>query len=262
MVAHPITQPHPSHDLVSLYGLDALAATVARRDPVTGDKINKLRKSYEGKVKTLGLPGKNKPTDRPLELMAFMGWTDEIWQEQHVEGRQLERADSAPIMDKLALAMQMNPGKLPAAEHEKWKSLLALDDTAAVKTPLSAPTKNHAQHAMFKSSQPSSSMRASAPASPRSQHGVRPDRPNKRRRYDESSYDGYQDDDGYSTGGLDDKRTSATKKRRKVGRMWLHVSTLVVFLYAKSPTQDFSPAFEGTGSHFNNSVLGLGVKSS
>lgn len=217
MIAYPISRPHPSQDLIQLYRLGNIASSVARKDPLTGEKINKLRKSYEGKVKNLALPGKNKPTDRAGELLGIMEWPDEAWQDQRVYGKELEKAESAPIMAKLGQALQFNPGRLPNDDHDKWKSLLNYEETATTKgTPSLAPTKNPAQQAMLKSQ--SSSLRASAPASPRSSQGVRPDRPNKKRRYDESSYHGYNDayDDGYSTGGIDDKRDSATKKRRKV----------------------------------------------
>lgn len=218
MIAHPISRPHPSQNLISLYGLDAIAATVARKDAATGEKINKLRKSYEGKVKNLGLPGRNKPTDIPGELLGFMEWPDEGWLDQRVYGKELERAESGPVMAKLGKALQMNPGRLPTQEHEKWKNTLGLEDGNAARTPLLGPNKNAAQQAMRKSQ--ASSMRASAPASPRASSAFRPDRTGKKRRYDESSYagytDGYQDDDGYSTGGMDDKRGSASKKRRKV----------------------------------------------
>lgn len=142
-----------------------------------------------------------------------MEWPDEGWYDQKVHSKELDRADSAPFMSKLGRALQMNPGRLPAEEHDKWRNLLAMDDPA-VKTPSLPPTKNAAQQAMLKTQAPS--MRASAPASPRATSAFRPDRINKKRRYDESSYEGYQDDDGYSTGGLDDKRNSAAKKRRKV----------------------------------------------
>ncbi|KAL9033478.1 MAG: hypothetical protein Q9214_007498, partial [Letrouitia sp. 1 TL-2023] len=45
---------------MSLFNLQSLASSVARTDPVTGEKINKMRKSYEGKVKALGLAGRNR----------------------------------------------------------------------------------------------------------------------------------------------------------------------------------------------------------
>lgn len=149
--------------------------------------------------------------------MGLMEWPDEGWYDQRIHGKELDSWESHPIMSKLGRALQMNPGRLPSDEHDKWKNLLSLEDNAKT-TPSLAPSKNPAQQAMLKSQ--SSTMRASAPASPRMTHGARPDRPNKKRRYDENSYhgynDGYGDDDGYSTGGLDDKRSSASKKRRKV----------------------------------------------
>ncbi|KAI4754470.1 Rox3-domain-containing protein [Aureobasidium sp. EXF-3400] len=215
---HPISRPHPNENLINLYGLQSIANSVRRTDPVTGDKINKLRKSYEGKVKNFGLSGKNKPTDVPGELAGFMQWDQGSWYDQRVHGRELDSAHSSSLMANLGRALTMNPGTLPADEHNKWKAILGLDD--GNKTPSQPASKISVHPQMLKAQ--ASNMRASAPASPRASHpnGIRPDRSNKKRRYDESSYNGYnesyQEDDGYSTGGLDDKRNSATKKRRKV----------------------------------------------
>ncbi|KAH0403285.1 Rox3-domain-containing protein, partial [Aureobasidium melanogenum] len=241
---HPISRPHPNEDLIHLYGLQSIANSVRRTDPVTGEKINKLRKSYEGKVKNFGLSGKNKPTDIEGELGGFMQWDEGSWYDQRIHGRELDKAESSSLMANLGRALTMNPGTLPADEHNKWKAILGLDD--GNKTPSQPANKMVAHPQMLKAQ--ASSMRASAPASPRASHpnGIRPDRSNKKRRYDESSYTGYnesyQEDDGYSTGGLDDKRNSATKKRRK----------------------DFPTNFEASGgsSAFNNGMLGVGVKSS
>lgn len=221
-VPHPQCAPHPSQNLISMYGLDELAKSVARKDAVTGEKINKLRKSYEGKVKVLGLPGRNKPIDRPGELLGLMEWPEEGWYDQRVHGFELERALEGPVMAKLDRALIMQPGRLPAPEHEHWKNVLGLDDAstsaAGVKTPLQAPSKNAAQNVMQRTQ--ATSMRASAPASPRG-GGLRPDRAGKKRRYDDASYegyaDGYQEEDGYSTSGLDgERRNSSGKKRRRV----------------------------------------------
>ncbi|KAL9107029.1 MAG: hypothetical protein Q9187_008483 [Circinaria calcarea] len=41
--------PDPTKDLLAVCGLSSLVASVARTDPVTGEKINKMRRSYEGK---------------------------------------------------------------------------------------------------------------------------------------------------------------------------------------------------------------------
>ena len=52
-------RPHPSQNLIDLYSLQGVQASVTRHD-AAGNKINKLRKSYEGKVKQLGLSGRSK----------------------------------------------------------------------------------------------------------------------------------------------------------------------------------------------------------
>ena len=50
-------------NLISLFGVQPLAATVARTDPVTGEKNNKMRKSYGGQLKMLGLAGRNRSVE-------------------------------------------------------------------------------------------------------------------------------------------------------------------------------------------------------
>jgi len=238
---HPLSAPHPSDNLVALYDIDDIAASVARRDPLTGEKINKLRKSYEGKVKNQGLPGRNKPTDIPGELLGFMEWPEEGWYDQRVYGRDLTEALRAPMMTKLERALSMQAGRLPAQEYEKWKNVLGVDEgSAARNTPVIGPVQNAAQ-TVLQRLQPTS-MRASAPASPRGT-GLRPDRSGKKRRYDDASFEGYeyQEDDGYSTGGIDDRRNSAGRKRRK-----------------EFSSHD-SAGFDSPSSHFSSSMVGVKI---
>jgi len=226
-----------SEDLISLYGLTDIASTVARKDPLTGAKINKLRKSYEGKVKTLGLNGRNKPTTIPGELMGFMEWPEEGWFDQRVYGKELERAldDNNPLLQKLDRAVAMREGQLPKDEHEKWKAVLGFDEplpsapaVAVGKTgaplPRSASVAASAAQASFaRSGQAlSTGMRGSAPSSPRTGAGagtIRPDRMGKKRRYDDASFEGYSESGLESDGGVGvdgDRRISAGKKRRRV----------------------------------------------
>lgn len=193
---------------------------------MTGEKINKLRKSYEGQLKKLGLEGRNKAGPNQDELFGLLdpAWDypgqggGTFWEQERVTGREINSQHTSDLFSKLDGALSMGPGQLPKEAHEKWKSALGLDDTSAAKaTPSLAPSKNAAQYAMSKTN--TSGMRASAPASPR--NGLpRPGRPNKKRRYDDSAFEGYNDgfpdDDGYSTGGMDDRLGSASKKRRKV----------------------------------------------
>lgn len=225
-LAYTRSRPHPTQNLISRYGLDSLAATVARRDAVTGAKINKLRKSYEGKVKKQELPGRNKPTILEGELMGLMEWPDEGWYDQRVYGRELDNAldvtkgrlwrveeEAKDGKGKVERAFTLNPGRLPKEEDEKWRATLALDEpVSAIKAPKSAATPIAGTNGLLKPGL-QTGMRASAPASPAglSARGAdRPDRAGKKRRYDDTSFEGYEggwtEDDGLSDGGKRGKR--------------------------------------------------------
>ncbi|KAF4549491.1 Rox3 mediator complex subunit-like protein [Elsinoe fawcettii] len=223
---HPRSRPHPTQDLISLYGLTSLAATVARRDPSTGAKINKLRKSYEGKVKKQDLPGRNKPTHIDGELMGFLEWPDEGWYDQRVYGRELEVAND-PVKGRLwrdegenpggkgkvERAVTMAVGRLPREEDDKWRATLALDEPAAAKAPAKTAQP---PNGMLKPGLLNTGVRASAPASPMNRSAVdRPDRSGKKRRYDDASFEGYEgpwDEGGYMSS---DSRGNKGKRRRE-----------------------------------------------
>ena len=207
---------------------------------MTGEKINKLRKSYEGKVRDLGLEGRNKaaPKEGILEGLVDPEWDTDF----NGDGRtrfQNERAeymlgehDVDDLMGKLGKAFDLKPGRVPGKEGAEWRDMLGLDQaaTTAAKpntngpalsgtTPLS--TKPTAATLLAKTAPvtAATAMRSSAPASPRG-FAARPERAGKKRRYDESSYTGYQEgyeDDGYSTGGIDDagRRGSASKRQKR-----------------------------------------------
>ncbi|KAK5168327.1 uncharacterized protein LTR77_006896 [Saxophila tyrrhenica] len=203
-------------NLLELYDLTTLQSTVARYDPVTGEKINRLRKHYAGKVKQLGLDGKNKPLKKELELQGLLdpAWSYEgssgrtLWEEQRSEAFLEDEEDAELAMSKLELAFSgFKEGSLPKSEHEHWKTQLGLDEqvaavpaAAAKQQPVPAVAKAPAGTAAFLAK--TAPARNSAPASP-SRAQIRPERSGKKRRYDENSWEGY-DDDGYSTGGLDD----------------------------------------------------------
>ena len=82
--AVPRSRPHPTQDLFQLYGLEPLANSVRRKDPVTGEKINKLRKSYESKIKEFA--GKNKPVVNEGEFFHLLNWPDEEWANTRNDG--------------------------------------------------------------------------------------------------------------------------------------------------------------------------------
>jgi hypothetical protein len=226
-LAIPRSQPHATQNVISIYNLQDIQASVARKDPITGAKINRLRKSYEGKLKLLGLEGRNKAQANQRELE---GLAEEAWDDPQPDGRTYfdmcfegieigNEAAETSLMASLSSAFSFNVGRLPGKDHDEWKNLLGLDDASAATSGKATPAQNSmrptaAAAAIIKTA-PNTAVRNSAPASPANLAG-RPDRTNKRRRYDDSSFEGYEED-GYSTGGVDDtgRRVSGSQKRQK-----------------------------------------------
>ncbi|PGH30929.1 hypothetical protein GX50_06286 [[Emmonsia] crescens] len=186
--------PNPSLDLVSLYGLGPVAASVARTDPVTGEKINRLRKSYEGKIKGLGLAGRNKPVKAepgaPGGLRYLTLWPEEEWQNQKVYGKDIKVAepDSAFFRQQLK-AMKMEPGTLPNHEfwedalgHEKPVKVIAATDLSMGKT--AGPFPGPVRQPMHTNGSPPM---ISTPTT----ENTRPKRSGKKRSYNDSSFVGY-----------------------------------------------------------------------
>lgn len=130
-------------------------------------------------------------------------------------------------MRKSGKAFDLNAGKLPKAENERWRATLALDDPAPQqqqtgRVPVAGAVKNPAAQAQMLRANPSmTSMRASAPASP---NGIaRPERAGKKRSYRDASFEGYAesglaDEESHS---MDERRGSMGKKRRKVSAQGL-----------------------------------------
>ncbi|KAF1817261.1 Rox3-domain-containing protein [Eremomyces bilateralis CBS 781.70] len=200
---HAKSRPHPSQNLISLYKLDPLAASVARFDPTTGEKINKLRKSYEGKVKQMGLAGKSRAVHTPGELMQMMSYPDEDWYATHVHSKAIDRPRNNA---RMARALSMAPGRMPNSVSETYRALVSDDirnkpATVAMKKP--AGTVSGVRSAP-------SSARPSAAPSPMS----RPSRSGKKRSYVDESFVGYEGFGEEATG--DDDRGYSKKKRRKV----------------------------------------------
>ncbi|KAI9795273.1 MAG: hypothetical protein M1835_006081 [Candelina submexicana] len=213
-------------NLISLYGLEPLAAGVARTDPVTGEKINKLRKSYEGKVKDMGLSGKNKAVKNPegkLGLVEMVQWPDDEWQIQKVGGKDVEKGLGNDILAKLEQAMNIERGPLP--DDKRWVEALALDPPVQ---PQALPT---ATSTVKKQTQHNNLSNGTTPRLPNavgstSAEPPRPKRTGKKRRYDEHSFEGYGegylDDDVDMVGGDnsagegdEEKRGSSFKKKRR-----------------------------------------------
>ena len=228
MVAHPISRPHTTQDLISLYNLQPLAATVARTDPVTGEK-RAIRKTYKGKIKAFGLAGRDKEVRHPEGqaggLLEMAIWPTEEWHVQKVAGKQFDTGLSEDTWARLERAMTMEPGPLPGFDA----SILGIDTPIA--PPAAVETKTPAQPANVIQRQPGQpngiAQTPHSGANPSTGDPPRPKRTGRKRRYDEHSFEGYGegyvDDDGdagagYSTSERDDKRDtgSGKKKRKKV----------------------------------------------
>ncbi|KAK4908812.1 hypothetical protein LTR66_017533 [Elasticomyces elasticus] len=210
-----VTGPDPSVDLVSLYGLGSVAHSVARMDPVTGEKINRLRKSYEGKLKGLGLAGRNKSIKQeigqPGSLRHLTLWPEEEWQNQKVHGKPIKVADMDSALQELqAKAMQMEPG--PVRNNDFWEDVLGHEK----------PAKHAAPGETGKKVTPAASggrLSGQSYAAPQTQEAERPRASRGRKRhYDDNSFAGYgegyvddEDDPGFYSNG----EGSGKKKRKK-----------------------------------------------
>lgn len=230
-LAHPPKQPDLSQDLFSLYGLESVAASVARFLP--DGKKNGLRKTYKGKIKDLGINGKFdvsvQDEDAPGGLMMMMREPDLEWNVGKVHGGLDLRQYHGEWMGKdakvwptpqtpeivLRKALTFNPGIIPRGLWDD--SAIRLDgdkDKGGVQ-------KSGAHVGSQKTNSSVSAALSGGYRPPKQQELARPKRAIKKRGYDESSFEGYGEgfvddemgDGGYSTGDGEDGR----KRRKKVG---------------------------------------------
>ena len=223
-------QPQNSHlttNLLSVFKLDPLAATVARFDPFTGDKINKMRKSYEGQLKTLGLAGKNKSIKheeanaagggKTMGLSEMAAWPEEEWQNQKVHGKNIYNGLPESIKAKLEKALDLRPGPVP--DGKKWEDILGIDKV------IPNPSKARKDSKVNGQILPNGSISRTQSNTSEANEPIRARRNTKKRRYDDGSFEGYGegfvDDDldldmGYTSGETYTSRNEkGDKKRRK-----------------------------------------------
>jgi hypothetical protein len=209
------SKPHASQNLFKLYDLESLASTVARTDPVTGEKINKLRKSYEGHIKNLQIAGKPKATKMDRVFADLLMFPGDDWHALHVTGKTIGGALS-PEQNTLADGFShlfdeafagVAPGALPNPEAAKLRAYIGTDDTVKPK-----PQDSTAHRA--------TPLPSAAPTPmPNAAHrgGARPERAGAKRQYTDAAFqgygEGYGDDYADSTGGEDN---GAMAKRRKI----------------------------------------------
>lgn len=215
------SQPHPDQDLIVQYGLTWLATTVARTDPVTGEKINKIRKSYEGQIKAFGLAGRNKamkwdssqgPSIAQLALAPA-----EDYENARVAGKEVWRGLSSSAQSRLQKISELIPGPVP--RNAEWENALGIDKTKGVpddakikkqEIPRDVTSVNNKAHIHL-----NGTTVASKDSDPN-----RPKRAGRKRRYNDESFEGYgegYDDeaDGSSEGSR--RSMSSRHKRQKNG---------------------------------------------
>lgn len=237
--AHPPKLPSLSDDLFQLYGLESVAASVARFLP--DGKKNGLRKTYKGKIKDLGINGKFdvsvQDEDAPGGLMMMMREPELEWNVSKVAGgldlrqyhgkRMREDAKGWPMPQTpetvLRKALTFNPGIIPRG----------LWDDSAIRLDGDKDKTGAQKSGSYVGSQKTSSSfgalsggnlgsLSSGYRPPKAQELARPKRAIKKRGYDESSFEGYGEgfvddemgDGGYSTGDGDER---GGKRRKKVG---------------------------------------------
>ncbi|KAL8944091.1 MAG: hypothetical protein Q9216_000682 [Gyalolechia sp. 2 TL-2023] len=226
MAHKPAGVPQLQHDLLTLYGLKPLADTVARLDPDTGKKINKVRKSYEGKIKSFGLAGRNravKTNELSKGLLHMAQWPAEEWHNQKVHGKDVRGGFSQAAMQKLKDAMSMRKAPVPDTAEYHWDDVLGIEKAKPL--PDERLAKPSRQDSSVKVNGQNNGVRIQ-PETASIIKANRPKRTGKKRRYDDHSFEGYGegylDDDGDILGDLggyssDDgsRRGGVSKKRRK-----------------------------------------------
>ncbi|KAJ5899015.1 hypothetical protein N7495_003759 [Penicillium taxi] len=210
-----VSGPDPSVDLVSLYGLGPVAQSVARMDHVTGEKINRLRKSYEGKLKGLGLAGRNKPNKQEpgsqSSLRYLTMWPEEEWQNQNVFGKQIKLADNDSALHGLHnQAMQLEPGTMP--QNDFWGDLLGHEK----------PVRNQGTSESGKKSAPTPGTRPAIQKNASATTAEERERARttrgRKRNYDDNSFVGYGEgyvDDDDDPGFYSNSEGTGKKKRKK-----------------------------------------------
>lgn len=211
-----------------MYDLKQLEADVARKDLVTGAKINVMRKTYAGHIKTFHLAGKNKVIPHSeggfgMSLKRLSEWPQSEWENQHVSGKDVKKGLPSATIAKLEKALKLEPGKVP--KNDEWESILALNEEKKVKHVAPAAAASVSRQSIPGTQRPVNQQVHVRNGNPKAQaegEVARPKRAGKKRSYTEDNYEGYgdgfvddEDGEGYSSGGSRQSGVSK-KKRRKV----------------------------------------------
>lgn len=171
---------------------------VARLDPATGEKINPMRKSYEGQVKGFELAGINKAVKKD----AIPPFNEGRLMTLYRMAPKIDRRTPDEMQDKLKEVMKMQHVKV--RNHQEWEKILGF---AADKPKV----------ATQQSIQPAAPVRPMAgntkPQTKVHNEPIRARRQGKRRKYDDDSFEGYGG--GYADEELSDSDGDGGRKRRR-----------------------------------------------
>ncbi|KAH8731159.1 Rox3 mediator complex subunit-domain-containing protein [Phaeosphaeriaceae sp. PMI808] len=212
-----VSRPHGSQNLFRLYSLDSLARSVARTDPVTGEKINKLRKSYEGHIKQMQIAGKPKAQKMEHVFSMPASAPPEEWHILKVQGKEMDKALN-PEGTALDLGFAhlldsafggMGPGPLPPSDTNRYRTYIGTDDVVKPK-PQDGPPHRPTPHTSAAPTPGNSAVGRGA---------TRPERSGSKRHYTDAAFqgygEGYNDDFGAdSTGGEDNTQGNMAKRRK------------------------------------------------
>lgn len=211
--AHVRTRPNTTQDLFELYGFNDLAKSVARKQPGNPDGKS-IRKTYKSVFK--GLSGafdvNTKEVGAPDTHFAMMMMPPEEWEVQMVRGKDIAKGLPPLALANMGKAFTMARGSIPKSV---WNSSVLGDivvPPAPVRPMVKPAVKPTGNAVRAPPSQPST-----VPRLP--QEVPRPKRSIKKRRYGDTSYEGYGDgyvddemqDTGYSEGDGDDRRKRPKK---------------------------------------------------
>lgn len=195
-----------------------------------------MRKSYEGKVKNLGLAGRNRAVKhengKGLGLLEMTRWPEEEWHNQKIAGKDVHKGLPNGILAKLEKAMQMQPGPVSNTPENDWEDLLGHEKVKPLPT-IAEQNPKHAMNAEKLKTKPSAQVNGvhTPVGTDQAAEVLRPKRAGRKRRYDEHSFEGYGegfvDDDGDLVEGSGytsnegGRQTTTSKKRKKV--FFLHM---------------------------------------
>lgn len=173
-----------------------MLASVARTEPLPPyEKINKLRKSYEGQIKTAGLSGRNKPfkEERNPEdggiskLRKLATMPEEEFEEKQVEKK---IGDLNGLRDRLQSALKLNPGTMRQQVTNEWDEILGHEIQKSKAAQVhSQQGSHHLQQARMNGVRPQPNAASNGPPKMTTR--------GKKRSYDDSSFHGYP---GYGDG--------------------------------------------------------------